>query len=114
MSSAAPASTATFGKTLKFLRKRAHLTQRDLGIAVGYSETHITRLENETRLPDPVDRVVAFERRLIAAGDVRAYTVASALPPPSTRPHVTHRGASGGQPAQGGLLAAIKRLFRRR
>jgi hypothetical protein len=65
-------------------------------------------------LPDPVDRVVAFERRLIAAGDVKAYTVASALPPPSTRPHVTHRGTPGGQPASGGLLAAIKRLFKRR
>jgi predicted ATPase/transcriptional regulator with XRE-family HTH domain len=54
MSSAAPASNTTFGGTLKFLRKRAHLTQRELGIAVGYSETYITRLENDTRVPDPV------------------------------------------------------------
>ena len=54
MSNATPASSTTFGGTLKFLRKRAHLTQRELGIAVGYSETHITRLENESRQPDPI------------------------------------------------------------
>ncbi|WP_144185371.1 hypothetical protein [Elioraea rosea] len=65
-------------------------------------------------LPDPVDRVVAFERRLIAAGDVRAYTVASAMPPPSARPHVTHRGGAAPRPGSGGLLAALRRLFRRR
>ena len=39
MINAAPASPATFGEMLKFLRKRAHLTQRELGFAVGYSET---------------------------------------------------------------------------
>lgn len=65
-------------------------------------------------LPDPVDRVVAFERRLIAAGDVRAYTVASALPPPAARPHVTHRGGMTERAGKGGLLDAIRRLFRRR
>ncbi len=68
-------------------------------------------------LPEPVDRVVAFERRLIAAGDVRAYSVASALPPPAARPHAASRGvAAFGTAAQsrGGLFAAILRLFRRR
>ena len=43
----------TFGEMLKHLRKRARLTQRDLGITVGYSETYITRLEGGTRHPDP-------------------------------------------------------------
>lgn len=71
------------------------------------------------RLPEPVDRVVAFERRLIAAGDVRAYSVASALPPPAARPHVSHRGPAPGlpvarRPAKGGLFAALRRLFLRR
>lgn len=71
------------------------------------------------RLPEPVDRVVAFERRLIAAGDVRAYSVASALPPPAARPHVSHRGPAPGlpvarRPAKGGLFAALWRLFLRR
>jgi transcriptional regulator with XRE-family HTH domain len=42
----------SFGDLLKFLRKRAHLTQRDLAAAVGYTEAHISRLENSERLPD--------------------------------------------------------------
>ena len=43
----------TFGELLKVLRRRARLTQRDLGAAVGYSESYITRLEGNSRLPDP-------------------------------------------------------------
>jgi predicted ATPase/DNA-binding XRE family transcriptional regulator len=42
----------TFGDLLKFLRKRAQLTQRELAIAVGYSEAHVSRLESNERLPD--------------------------------------------------------------
>jgi DNA-binding XRE family transcriptional regulator len=42
----------TFGELLRYLRRRAQLTQRELGIAVGYSESQITRLENGQRLPD--------------------------------------------------------------
>jgi hypothetical protein len=32
---------------LKFLRRRARLTQRALGLAVGYTEGHISRLEQD-------------------------------------------------------------------
>jgi predicted ATPase/DNA-binding XRE family transcriptional regulator len=42
----------SFGELLRHLRRRTGLTQRDLGQAVGYSETHVTRLENGQRLPD--------------------------------------------------------------
>ncbi|HEX5690627.1 MAG TPA: helix-turn-helix domain-containing protein, partial [Roseiflexaceae bacterium] len=42
----------TFGELLRFLRRRAHLQQRDLAIAVGYSEGQICRLEQNRRLPD--------------------------------------------------------------
>jgi WD40 repeat protein/DNA-binding XRE family transcriptional regulator len=42
----------TFGDLLKFLRRRAGLTQRELSIAVGYSDAQISRLENNDRLPD--------------------------------------------------------------
>src|SRR5690349_1646598 len=42
----------TFGDMLRYLRKRAQLTQRELAIAVGYSEAHISRLERSERLPD--------------------------------------------------------------
>ncbi len=45
-------SFVTFGALLHFLRRRARITQRDLAIATGYSEAHISRLENNQRLPD--------------------------------------------------------------
>src|SRR6185503_8571298 len=50
-----PASSVmldTFGDLLKYLRRRAQLTQRELAIAVGYSEAHLSRLEKNQRLPD--------------------------------------------------------------
>ncbi len=46
------AAFATFGKLLKYLRRRARLTQRELALAVGYSEAHLCRLENGQRSPD--------------------------------------------------------------
>ena len=42
----------TFGDLLKFLRRRAGLTQRELSIAVSYSDAQISRLEQNERLPD--------------------------------------------------------------
>jgi len=47
-----PDQFATFGELLKFLRRRAGLTQRALSIAVGYSDTQISRQENNQRIPD--------------------------------------------------------------
>jgi hypothetical protein len=60
--------------------------------------------------PEAVAQVVALERRLIQAQDTGRHTVASALPPPSRRPHVTHQHIA----ARGdGLLGWLRRLFRR-
>lgn len=42
----------TFGDLLRFLRRRARLTQRELALAVGYTEAHICRLEKNQRPPD--------------------------------------------------------------
>ncbi len=47
-----PGQFTTFGDLLKYLRQRAGLTQRELSIAVGYTESHISRLENNQRAPD--------------------------------------------------------------
>ena len=47
-----PQSFTTFGDLLKYLRRRARLTQLELSIAVGYSEAQISRLEKNQRLPD--------------------------------------------------------------
>lgn len=41
-----------FGDLLKFLRRRAGLTQRELSLAVGYSHAQISRLELNQRVPD--------------------------------------------------------------
>ena len=43
---------STFGEMLRFLRRRAGLTQTELSIAVGYSDAQISRLEQNLRLPD--------------------------------------------------------------
>lgn len=45
-------SFRTFGDLLKYLRRRARLTQREVAIAVGYSEAQISRLEQNQRPPD--------------------------------------------------------------
>ena len=42
----------TFGDLLKYLRRRAGLTQRELSIAVNYSDSQISRLEQNERMPD--------------------------------------------------------------
>jgi predicted ATPase/transcriptional regulator with XRE-family HTH domain len=42
----------SFSDALRYLRKRAHLTQDELGRSVGYSREQIARLENGSRLPD--------------------------------------------------------------
>ena len=41
-----------FGSYLKYLRRRAGLGQRELGLAVGYGEAQISRLEHNHRLPE--------------------------------------------------------------
>jgi transcriptional regulator with XRE-family HTH domain len=46
-------SFTTFGDLLRYLRQREQLTQRELSIAVGYSESQINRLEHNLRLPEP-------------------------------------------------------------
>jgi ATP/maltotriose-dependent transcriptional regulator MalT/DNA-binding XRE family transcriptional regulator len=53
-------SFITFGDLLKYLRRRAQITQRELGIAVGYSEAHISRLENNHLPPDLAGLVALF------------------------------------------------------
>lgn len=51
---------STFGDLLKYLRRRARLTQRELCIAVGYSEAQISRLEQNQRPPDLASLAALF------------------------------------------------------
>lgn len=49
-----------FGDLLRYLRRQARLTQRELGLAVGYSEAQISRLEQRRRPPDPMAVAALF------------------------------------------------------
>lgn len=53
-------SCTTFGELLHYLRRRARLTQRELSIAVGYSESMISRLEHNERPPDLTTLLAVF------------------------------------------------------
>ena len=55
-----PVTFTTFGAFLKYARRRARLTQRELGVAVNYSEAQISRLEQNNRLPDLTALVALF------------------------------------------------------
>ena len=67
MASQIPSSTiekfTTFGDFLRFLRRRAGLTQIDLSLAVGYSNAQISRLEQNLRPPD----LTVIEARFVSA-----------------------------------------------
>jgi tetratricopeptide (TPR) repeat protein/transcriptional regulator with XRE-family HTH domain len=57
-----------FGDLLRYLRRRARLTQRELGLAVGYSEAQISRLEQRRRPPDPAAVAALFVPALRLTG----------------------------------------------
>jgi predicted ATPase/transcriptional regulator with XRE-family HTH domain len=61
------AAFATFGELLRYLRTRARLTQRELSIAVGYSEAQVSRLEHNHRPPD----LAAIAALFVPALDLR-------------------------------------------
>ncbi len=67
MATSIPDSTlekfTTFGDLLRFLRRRAGITQLELSIAVGYSDAQISRLEQNLRPPD----IPTIEARFVPA-----------------------------------------------
>lgn len=94
----------TFGELLRYLRRRAGLTQTELSIGVGYSDAQISRLEQNLRLPNlatvqarflPVlklkNEAAATERLLELA---RRAQQARADQPLAGEPWPTHRAAS--------------------
>ena len=98
----APAASdfGTFGELLRYLRQRARLTQRSLGIAVGYSEAYIARLEANQRNPN-VDAVrlrfidalelgedTAWASRLVQLAADRRTTDSDPPPTPLSTPAV--------------------------
>jgi transcriptional regulator with XRE-family HTH domain len=59
----------SFGVLLKYLRRRARLTQAELAIAVGFSREQITKLENGQRTPDKITLQALFLPALDLASD---------------------------------------------
>src|SRR5215510_6444065 len=60
ISTITPENFSTFGELLRFLRRKADLTQRELSIAVGYSESQISRLEQNERAPEEATLAARF------------------------------------------------------
>jgi predicted ATPase/transcriptional regulator with XRE-family HTH domain len=132
MSGVALDSFNTFGELLRHLRRRARLTQRELGLAVGYSEAHITRLEKGERTPDPglvkaqfvealgLQQEPETAQRLIALAEqaakkspgVTAVDAAVAAPPPTNLPvQLTSFVGREQEMAELGQLLATTRLL---
>jgi serine/threonine-protein kinase len=63
----------TFGELLRYLRRRAGLTQTELSIAVGYSDAQISRLEQNLRLPN----LATIQARFLPALRLKNETLAS-------------------------------------
>jgi serine/threonine-protein kinase len=63
----------TFGELLRYLRRRAGLTQTELSIAVGYSDAQISRLEQNLRLPN----LATVQARFLPALRLKNETLAS-------------------------------------
>lgn len=71
---------------------------------------HTARRLLDTSPPEAVAQVLTLELRLIEARDERRHSVASALPPPARRPHVSHQpSVKRGE----GIRAWLRRLFGR-
>src|SRR2546423_10010739 len=90
---------ASVGELLKFLRRRARLTQRELGRAVGYTESHISRLEQGQRPADAATLAALF---VPALGLDREPALAAPLLELAAR-----RGRGGGAPAGSAGLPAL-------
>jgi predicted ATPase/DNA-binding XRE family transcriptional regulator len=99
-----PIPSTTFGAALKYLRKRARLTQDELGRAVGYGREQIARLENGNRLPDLTVLAALFipaldlqrEPQIVAhfmelAGAARLSAQPAEDPAQIMVTHITHR-----------------------
>lgn len=80
-----PDQFTSFGELLKYLRRRCTLSQRELSIAVGNSESQISRLEQNQRAPDAAAVAARFVPALHLDGDpqwaARLLELAKAAPP---------------------------------
>lgn len=114
--------TDSFGSYLRFLRRRARLTQTALSVAVGYSPGQISMLENGQRTPDVTavmalfigalglqeDRQRAAQLVELARSAIRSQTLAADRP--GHGPKVTLQQAVAWQDEELGVLEDIPPL----
>ena len=55
-----PESFTSFGELLRYLRERAHLSQRELAVLVGYHHSYVSYIEKNTRVPDEASLLGRF------------------------------------------------------
>jgi len=60
VSAVSPQSFRSFGHLLRYLRKRADLSQRELALHVGYHYSYMSRIENDEHIPDPAMLMARF------------------------------------------------------
>ena len=68
VSAVSPASFPSFGDLLRYLRKRAELSQRELALHVGYHYSYMSRIENNEYVPDPGVLMSSAQASMSAAG----------------------------------------------
>jgi transcriptional regulator with XRE-family HTH domain len=86
-------SFSTFGDLLKYLRRRARLTQREVAIAVGYSESQISRLEQNQRPPDLAALTALFVPALYVEAEPEIVARLLELAAEARGEHLPHQGA---------------------
>lgn len=59
-SAISPESFSNFGDLLRYLRKRAELSQRELALHVGYHYSYMSRIESNEHIPDPAMLMARF------------------------------------------------------
>ena len=95
----------TFGELLRYLRRRAGLTQAELSIGVGYSEAQISRLEQNLRLPNLATVQARFLPALKLKKEAAAIDKLQALA--RQRPQVRTSPGPGTTPATGVRMPSI-------
>lgn len=99
---------STFGEMLRYLRRRAHLTQRELSIAVGYSESMISRLEHGERPPDIATLMALFVPALQVADEPDIVAQLMALAQAARRKGATLRTGGGSEPREKSLAKSLE------
>ncbi|HEY2782620.1 MAG TPA: helix-turn-helix domain-containing protein [Steroidobacteraceae bacterium] len=97
----------TFGELLRYLRRRAGLTQTELSIAVGYSDAQISRLEQNLRLPNLATVQARFLPVLRLKGEPGARERLLALAEQAQQQRTDSHMSADGQPAQTPSIAVL-------